>query len=128
MICLSVARDDGCPKYPDTVVKATGNTPGILSLQDLHVDFKMNREQLHELNMRRETWCCVEADNRIWNRPERKHFARHLRNTCDFSDMLKVKPEVRSTWMTRSTNYREKRHFDESCKMKHQIIAIVNYL
>ncbi|KAK2846001.1 hypothetical protein Q7C36_010855 [Tachysurus vachellii] len=86
-----------------------------VTVLDLHVDFKMKQEQLHELNMRRETWCCVEADNRIWNRPERKHFARHLRNTCDFNDMLTVKPEVRSTWMTwRSTNHREKRHFDES--------------
>lgn len=84
---------------------------------------KVKQEQLHELNMHRETWCCVEADSRIWDRPERKHFAYHLRNICDFSAMQAGKPEDRSSWMKSQTSYREKRHFDESCKRKRLILT-----
>ncbi|KAI5607696.1 hypothetical protein C0J50_12397 [Silurus asotus] len=73
---------------------------------------------MHELNTCREMWCCVEVDSRIWTRPEMRHFARHLRNSYDFSAMLKAKPEERTSWMTRQTGYREKRHFDQSCKLK----------
>ncbi|XP_060763645.1 spermatogenesis-associated protein 45-like [Neoarius graeffei] len=75
---------------------------------------KLKQEQLHELNMRRETWCCVEVKGRIWDRPERRHFACQHRNTCDFSAILTVKPEERSSWMTSQASYREKRHVNES--------------
>ncbi|MCJ8750075.1 hypothetical protein PDJAM_G00195050 [Pangasius djambal] len=77
---------------------------------------RMKQEQLHEQNMRTETWCCVEADSRVWDRPERRHFVCHLRNTCDVRAMVTPNPEERASWMTRRTSYREKRHYDESYK------------
>ncbi|XP_036437096.1 spermatogenesis-associated protein 45-like [Colossoma macropomum] len=77
---------------------------------------KSKAEELFELNMRRETWCCVEADSGIWLRAQRRHFDHHLRNTCDFSATQTAKPEERSAWMGSPARYRERRHFEESYK------------
>ncbi|KAK2883997.1 hypothetical protein QQF64_016171 [Cirrhinus molitorella] len=66
--------------------------------------------------MQRESWCRVETTSRFWNLPERKHFRRHLHNTCDFSALQTAHPEQRSTWMDISNNTRhpERRHFEDS--------------
>ncbi|XP_072536470.1 spermatogenesis-associated protein 45 [Salminus brasiliensis] len=77
---------------------------------------KSNAEELYALNMRRETWCCVEADSRIWERAQRRHFNCHLRNTCDFSALQTAKPEERSAWVGTPARHRERRHFEESYK------------
>ncbi|XP_076873417.1 spermatogenesis-associated protein 45 [Brachyhypopomus gauderio] len=75
---------------------------------------KSKENKLHELNMRRETWCCVEADSKIWKRAERRHFDCHLRHHCDFAALQTAKPEERDTWMGIPTRYAERKHFKES--------------
>ncbi|XP_066533961.1 spermatogenesis-associated protein 45-like [Hoplias malabaricus] len=71
-------------------------------------------EELYELNLQRESWCCVEADSRIWHQAQRKHFNCHLHNTCDFSAQQTVKPEERCCWMKAPIKHPERRHFEES--------------
>ncbi|KAL7872189.1 hypothetical protein SRHO_G00071720 [Serrasalmus rhombeus] len=77
---------------------------------------KRTADALFELNMRRETWCCVEADNGIWLRAQRRHFDCHLRNTCDLRATQTATAEERSAWMGSPATHRERRHFEESYK------------
>ncbi|XP_073672449.1 spermatogenesis-associated protein 45 [Garra rufa] len=76
--------------------------------------------QLYEFNMQRESWCRVETTSRFWNLPERKHFRRHLQNTCDFGALQTARPEQRSSWMeinNINTRHPERRHFEDICKI-----------
>lgn len=81
---------------------------------------KSKEEALFELNMRRETWCRVEADSKFWERAERRHYDCHLQNTCDFKSLQAVCPEERSDWIGQQTlalnKHPERKHFEESSK------------
>jgi len=97
------------------------------SLHIINTMSKSKQDQLYELNMRRETWCCVEATSRSWNLPERKHFRCHLRRSSEFSAMQTASPEQRCSWMGSNNNkHPERKHFEDSCKMR--LYSILNLL
>ncbi|XP_077076235.1 spermatogenesis-associated protein 45 [Siphateles boraxobius] len=85
------------------------------SLHIINTMSKSKQDQLYELNMQRETWCCVEANSRSWNLPERKHFRCHLRSSFEFSARQTASPEQRCSWMGSNNNtHPERKHFEDS--------------
>ncbi|KAM4713155.1 spermatogenesis-associated protein 45 [Anableps anableps] len=74
---------------------------------------------LLELNMRRETWCRVEADPRgFWERTERRHYRNHLRTSAALLRALTGGQQVRTAcaeWRV-PAKLPERKHFDRSYK------------
>ncbi|XP_036405095.1 spermatogenesis-associated protein 45-like [Megalops cyprinoides] len=77
---------------------------------------KAKDNALYELNMQRETWCCVEVDSKFWVQAERRHFAHHLQTTFDFKSLHDHGAEQRSSWMGGVSKLPERKHFAESYK------------
>ncbi|XP_076128723.1 spermatogenesis-associated protein 45 [Alosa pseudoharengus] len=79
---------------------------------------KAKHDELSELNVRRETWCRIEADSKFWQRPEKRHFDCHLQNTYDISALQTAPSVERTGWMEHTPSARtiERRHFEESYK------------
>ncbi|XP_028809341.1 spermatogenesis-associated protein 45 [Denticeps clupeoides] len=75
-----------------------------------------NKDGLYEQNLRRETWCRVEAGGRFWQGAERRHFRCHLRTTLDLQSPGNGIPEQRSAWMEQASQYPERRHFNGAHK------------
>ncbi|KAL7887850.1 hypothetical protein AOLI_G00028240 [Acnodon oligacanthus] len=73
-------------------------------------------DALSELNLRRETWCRVEADSGTWLRAQRRHFDCHLRNAGDLRGAQAPAAGERSAWMGSPATHRERRHFEQSYK------------
>ncbi|MEQ2279014.1 hypothetical protein AMECASPLE_005135 [Ameca splendens] len=74
---------------------------------------------LLEMNMRRETWCQVEADPRgFWERTERRHYRNHLKTSAVLLSAL-TGGQQRSAACTERrlpAKLPERKHFEESYK------------
>ncbi|XP_029966239.1 spermatogenesis-associated protein 45 [Salarias fasciatus] len=74
---------------------------------------------LLELNLRRETWCRVEADPRqAWQRTERRHYRSHLRTGPALRSALTGGEQPRAACGARPppAELPERRHFEDSYK------------
>ncbi|XP_068564410.1 spermatogenesis-associated protein 45 [Cebidichthys violaceus] len=74
---------------------------------------------LLELNLRRETWCQVEANpQRSWERTERRHYRGHLRTGPVLLTALTGGPQRGSARTSErpppASKLPERRHFEES--------------
>ncbi|KAM4529454.1 spermatogenesis-associated protein 45 [Fundulus diaphanus] len=74
-------------------------------------------EPVLELNMRRESWCRVEADPRgSWERSERRHYRNHLRTGAVLLSALTGRQQrgAACTELRPPVKLPERKHFEQS--------------